>query len=92
MKDKLFCGHRDPQRKRAFGKESSDNSNYLSYRVYGVEKELIMNEKQRDDICYAFDILVHVMHDIEDTGKHIRIVRKLDVIVGLIESLLVEAK
>jgi len=51
-----------------------------------------MNEKQRDDICYAFDILVHVMHDIEDTGKHIRIVRKLDVIVGLIESLLVEAK
>lgn len=51
-----------------------------------------MNEKQRDDIAYAFDLLIHAMHDIEETGKNRRLVQKLDRIIGEIENLLLEFK
>ena len=53
---------------------------------YEGRKENTMNEKQIEFFFYAFEDILHIKQEMEETGWYKRIVRRLDNALGEIEG------
>lgn len=47
-----------------------------------------LNDRQKEQIAQAMDLIIHVMREEEESGKHKRIVNALDKVTGELYNLL----
>ena len=47
-----------------------------------------MSKEQIEQLLQAEDILIHLMHDVEENKKNVKIVRRLDIAISAIENIL----